>query len=131
MSSSGCVWGCFCKKGFVRDYSGNCVTQTECSICKKQNTVYQACGCNRDCYQTENKLCEVCDKGCFCDEEFAEYRGYCIPKDQCPGKCPSHMLFSDCATCVPTCFDENPICRLFPLNNLDITVHLKQKVLFA
>ncbi|XP_075250505.1 uncharacterized protein LOC142342809 isoform X2 [Convolutriloba macropyga] len=106
-----CEWDCFCNPGFVRNAESNCVLSSDCPLCPNVNTEYTNCGCDKSCSEPDDTECKSCNAGCFCKEGYAEYRGYCIPRSQCPGNCPNGMMFSDCATCKPTCTDRTPFCR--------------------
>ncbi|XP_023213510.1 mucin-6-like [Centruroides sculpturatus] len=76
-----CQQGCFCKKGFVRDFNWNCIPKEECPKktgpgfnCSKPNEYYQLCGsaCPPTCqnYGKTMKCPLNCVEGCFCREDL-------------------------------------------------------------
>ncbi|XP_063703792.1 zonadhesin-like [Culicoides brevitarsis] len=83
-----CQIGCFCKKGFYRNYAGICVPKENCTSCKDPNEEYTDCGtgCGEACGY-ENVWCkERCREGCFCRKGYKRHpiTGQCVPEKECP-----------------------------------------------
>ncbi|GBM98796.1 Zonadhesin [Araneus ventricosus] len=110
-----CVRGCFCRDGFFRDASGNCVRPDLCPVVCKENEIFRECGpsCQHSCDNLSKPLgsCTLqCVKGCFCKPGYVRNReGRCILPALCPVVCGENEEFKVCGTACPaTCTNPNP-----------------------
>ncbi|XP_063386925.1 serine protease inhibitor swm-1-like [Cydia fagiglandana] len=91
--SDDCIEGCFCKSGFLRNDTGECVNADECigetnPICSA-NEEFLACGtaCARTCTDPEPLNCGLaCSMGCFCKSGYVrdQKTNKCVTLDKCP-----------------------------------------------
>ncbi|CAG9122583.1 unnamed protein product [Plutella xylostella] len=90
---SGCVEGCFCQPGFIRDrYGLNCVTpdqcpQPECDRFEHFETCPNICPletCRAKLERAECSSLQCCEPQCRCDEGYLRNdSGECIPEEYC------------------------------------------------
>ncbi|XP_063365845.1 serine protease inhibitor swm-1-like [Cydia amplana] len=123
--SDDCIEGCFCKSGFLRNDTGECVNADECigetnPICSA-NEEFLACGtaCARTCTDPEPLNCGLaCSMGCFCKSGYVRNQktNKCVTLDKCPVSLVELCLnqnevYDLClASCEPSCADPTPIC---------------------
>ncbi|XP_028162856.1 zonadhesin-like isoform X1 [Ostrinia furnacalis] len=132
VTKGGCIKGCICESGYLRDDKGNCIPEDQCQRCQ-EGEVYSKCA-NGVCppqscslYGKPLPLCSPinpasCKPGCICANGYLRNKdGVCIPKEKCPERCQKGEVYSECAngicppqTCswygkpVPPCAPMNP-----------------------
>ena len=86
-----CEEGCFCQKGYLKNYAGLCVLPENCPPKCPANEFFScgSAGCEENCDNLGEKCTIVnitCDKKCFCKDGYVrQFRnGPCIIRDQCP-----------------------------------------------
>ncbi|XP_063361530.1 zonadhesin-like [Cydia amplana] len=121
--------GCDCRDRFFYDPNQKkCVKKEDCSKCYRQvmillfflaptckdNEVYSPCangGCGpKNCSQINDpKICidPICVKGCVCKDGYLrnDVTGKCVPKDECPKKCPGQNEYYE--PCIHNCGSQN------------------------
>jgi len=88
-----CEDKCYCKPGYMRNATGECVTTDQCppKKCGLHQT-FTDCGstCPDTCdnYKDTERICsDLCVKGCFCDEGYVRNdEGECVTVAECPKK---------------------------------------------
>lgn len=91
-----CTEMCYCKPGFVRDFSGECIPVEQCQkICPTdKKAIVLPCGdpCPTTCTNKDDgprpcpRICLF--DGCKCDFGHVQNdAGKCIPSDECPKPC--------------------------------------------
>ncbi|XP_037580822.1 translation initiation factor IF-2-like isoform X2 [Dermacentor silvarum] len=107
---------CVCKKGYVRNSWGECISKTHCWSCKlRRYKDWHSCasGCPARCGQPLEASCrKKCKPRCECPPGFVvhpKYSSKCVKADTCPPKCPRNSSFKPCVSnCEPKCNGERP-----------------------
>lgn len=120
-----CRYGCFCKKGYVRQSNATdsrCIKKKDCdgiktSVKCPENEEYTACGsaCPISCsdlyYPKKDKICTLqCVSGCFCKKGYYRAKdGTCVEAEKCcQGE---NEQYTRCGSaCVETCDYKPEIC---------------------
>ncbi|KRX21784.1 Serine/threonine-protein phosphatase 5, partial [Trichinella nelsoni] len=108
-----CVSGCFCKSGYVRASTGECLAPEACGdffVCGP-NEIYKQCGtaCPATCEEPNPSCSLICASGCFCLDGLVRTRdGKCVKLEECPAsdkmECNNDEEFDECGTACPlTC----------------------------
>nr|WIM01334.1 zonadhesin-like protein 1A [Limnephilus flavicornis] len=105
--------GCQCKKGFVKDSNGKCITLDKCPPKCNANEVWKECGtkCPPTCANKTPFCTKDCATGCFCVDGYIRQNGKCIPIDDCP-KCGANEVFACGSACDSTCATLGDICPI-------------------
>ncbi|XP_077291437.1 zonadhesin-like isoform X2 [Arctopsyche grandis] len=135
-----CVPGCFCKKGYVKNYNNTCVLIKECPprtaipyvsdgsipVCPNVLEEYVACGAGYqqscDNMNTTAFYDNKCVEGCYCKTGFVRDRkGNCILPKYCPLPTSSNCRYLETPAtrwynCVGTC-DEPDECEPAPIDS--------------
>ncbi|CAK1555519.1 unnamed protein product [Leptosia nina] len=117
-----CLTGCFCKDGFYKAPSGQCVLPTECPLAEitmsvanepsieecQVDEVFVWCGwCEATCSEPAPDCPpDVCTRGCLCRPPLLRHRsGHCVEQKDCLGhKCPDKNEEYVCRYgCEPRC----------------------------
>ncbi|CAH0627260.1 unnamed protein product [Chrysodeixis includens] len=111
-----CKPGCRCADGYLRNKTGICIPEAQCPPECPENEVYDICPalcpplrCPTNyralyrCPAPPKPGDPRCKPQCRCADGFLRNKdGKCIPKAQCPRKCPKNEIFDVCpATCPP------------------------------
>uniref|UniRef100_L7LTH6 Putative bitil peptide n=1 Tax=Rhipicephalus pulchellus TaxID=72859 RepID=L7LTH6_RHIPC len=107
---------CVCKRGFVRNSWGECISKKNCWRCKlRLYKDWHSCGsaCPTTCGQPVLRGCpKKCSPGCGCIPGYVvhpKHHHRCVKADSCPPKCPLHSTFKSCvSSCEPKCSEEHP-----------------------
>uniref|UniRef100_A0A224YFN6 TIL domain containing protein n=1 Tax=Rhipicephalus zambeziensis TaxID=60191 RepID=A0A224YFN6_9ACAR len=107
---------CVCKRGFVRNSWGECISKKNCWRCKlRRYKDWHSCAsaCPTTCGQPVLKGCaKKCSPGCECIPGHVvhpKHHHRCVKADSCPPKCPLHSTFKPCvSSCEPKCSEEHP-----------------------
>uniref|UniRef100_A0A131YPA9 TIL domain containing protein n=1 Tax=Rhipicephalus appendiculatus TaxID=34631 RepID=A0A131YPA9_RHIAP len=102
---------CLCKKGYVRNAWGDCISIRECMSCaNERHADFNACStaCPLVCGKPEPQSCaRQCEVGCACTPGYILDpwgKMPCIPAATCPPKCPRYSSFQLCTSnCEPKC----------------------------
>ncbi|XP_075531756.1 uncharacterized protein LOC142564585 [Dermacentor variabilis] len=108
--------GCVCKKGFVRNSWGECISKAHCWRCKlRQYKDWHSCasGCPARCGEPLERSCrKKCKPRCACPPGFVvhpRFRSRCVKADTCPPRCPRNSSFQPCVSnCEPKCNGKPP-----------------------
>ncbi|KAL1243849.1 Serine protease [Trichinella spiralis] len=100
-----CVSGCFCKSGYVRASTGECLAPEACGdffVCGP-NEIYKQCGtaCPATCEEPNPSCSLICASGCFCLDGLVRARdGKCVKLEECPAsdkmECNNDEEFDEC-----------------------------------
>ncbi|KAG8177858.1 hypothetical protein JTE90_027123 [Oedothorax gibbosus] len=110
-----CIKGCFCKPGYVRGPTGDCILPTECPVVCGENEEYQKCAtaCMATCknYTSSNECTLPCVDGCICKPGYVRSPdGRCILPSSCPVVCGENEIFENCGSACPkTCRNRNAV----------------------
>ncbi|KAH6924451.1 hypothetical protein HPB50_017785 [Hyalomma asiaticum] len=108
---------CVCRRGFVRNAWGQCITHEECDSCKTYPHMdYSVCesDCPLTCGRPIPFFCIVhCARGCACPPGFVidpkRSAKSCVSARWCPPKCPPKARFRLCvSSCEPRCDTPRP-----------------------
>ncbi|XP_050048106.1 uncharacterized protein [Dermacentor andersoni] len=107
---------CVCKKGFVRNSWGECISKAHCWRCKlRQYKDWHTCasGCPARCGEPLERSCrKKCKPRCDCPPGFVvhpKFRSKCVKADTCPPRCPLNSSFKPCVSnCEPKCNGKPP-----------------------
>lgn len=100
------VAGCFCKSGYARDSSGDCIKFSSCKSDCGENEKHLSCGyeCREKC--GSHFLCtqdRTCSRHCFCKHGFVRIDGKCVEKSECVKNCPLGQFPACIDPCAELC----------------------------
>ncbi|XP_047985282.1 zonadhesin-like isoform X2 [Leguminivora glycinivorella] len=121
-----CKLGCFCKKGFVRNYNNTCIPVNKCPKCKGPHEKLISCPVG----QCNPKTCKdliippgcprvipPCPDGCVCEEGYLrDANGKCIKQSLCPKpSCKANETYVNCGVKCPNIYcpkvdGPQPVC---------------------
>nr|UPQ64758.1 zonadhesin-like protein 2 [Plectrocnemia conspersa] len=108
-----CVYGCFCKEGYILN-NGVCILIEDCPSECPADEIYMECGtaCPATCENYgKSIMCTFqCVSGCFCKTGLVrDCNGKCIKPENCPIKCTGpNEEYQECGTACPlTCENKN------------------------
>uniref|UniRef100_A0A6G5A7L6 Putative scavenger receptor cysteine-rich protein n=1 Tax=Rhipicephalus microplus TaxID=6941 RepID=A0A6G5A7L6_RHIMP len=107
---------CVCKRGFVRNSWGECISKKDCWRCKlRLYNDWRSCAsaCPTTCGQPVLTDCQKkCSSGCECIPGYVVHpkrHHKCVKADSCLPKCPTHSTFKPCvSSCEPKCSEKHP-----------------------
>ncbi|XP_015930600.1 zonadhesin-like [Parasteatoda tepidariorum] len=85
-----CVRGCFCKRGYVRNVKGKCISSNHCPTRCKEYEVFtcsvRSCEATCDDDDDFSRPCtDRCTNGCYCRTGFLRAPdGNCVQRSRCP-----------------------------------------------
>nr|XP_037272297.1 zonadhesin-like [Rhipicephalus microplus] len=116
---------CVCKRGFVRNSWGECISKKDCWRCKlRLHKDWHRCAsaCPTTCGQPVLTDCQKkCSSGCECIPGYVVHpkrHHKCVKADSCLPKCPIHSTFKPCvSSCEPKCSEKHPKKCVHPLRH--------------
>ncbi|XP_049274142.1 uncharacterized protein LOC119401657 [Rhipicephalus sanguineus] len=107
---------CVCKRGFVRNSWGECISNKNCWRCKlRRYKDWHSCAsaCPATCGKPVRTDCpKKCSPGCECipgSVVHPRHHHRCVKADSCSPKCPLHSKFKPCVSnCEPKCSEQHP-----------------------
>ena len=124
-----CEFGPKCKRGFVRNISGDCVDYQECDSACDANEVYDTCSSDElTCLNYRSALTPLsgngCQPGCQCRENYVRNHldGTCVLPSDCPVNCMESYEVPGCSSCNRLCEDPASMVDCSSCSQFDVCV---------